>query len=44
MMSNNTISGALANAPHGNSSEEMVIANRVACIALSVITTVICAA
>lgn len=44
MMSNNTISGALANVPHGNSSEEMVIANRVACIALSAITTVICAA
>ena len=44
MMSKKPISDVLVDAPRGNSSSEMVIANRVCCIALSCIVTVICAA
>lgn len=43
-MSNKPITNVLADAPRGNSSTEMTIANRVSCIALTAIVTVICAA
>lgn len=43
-MSNKPLTNVLADAPRGNSSAEMTIANRVSCIALTAIVTVICAA
>lgn len=43
-MSKKTISNVLADAPHGNSSAEMSIANKVSCIALTALVTVICGA
>ena len=43
-MSKNSISDVLVNAPHGNSSAEMTISNRVCCFALTAIVTIICAA
>lgn len=43
-MPKKNISDVLVNVPHGNSSAEMTIANRVACIALNAIIVVICAA
>lgn len=43
-MSKKSISETLVDAPRGNSSEEMTIANRVCCFALTAIVTVICAA
>ncbi|MCM1104695.1 MAG: methyl-accepting chemotaxis protein [Clostridium sp.] len=43
-MSKKPISDVLVDIPRGNSSAEMTIANRVACIALNAIVVVICAA
>ncbi|MCM1537848.1 MAG: methyl-accepting chemotaxis protein [bacterium] len=43
-MSKKQISDVLVDVPRGNSSAEMTIANRVACIALNAIVVVICAA
>lgn len=44
MMSKKPISDVLVDVPHGNSPDEMTIANRVNCIALTCIITIICAA
>lgn len=43
MMSKKQISNIAADVPQGNSTEETIISNRVCCIALTAIVTVICA-
>ena len=44
MIDKKPISEVLVDAPRGNSSDEMVISNRVCCIALTCIVSIICAA
>ncbi len=43
-MPKNILSDVSANAPSGNSPSEMAVANKVACIALTILVTIICAA